>query len=114
MGHWGQTDRQASLPCMTCICVCTCACVSVHLRLRLHCVNQHCPGKAVVGNSHVLIQELFRDNMEVPSGWLVAMLLKMQGRKVSLVSGFARLSFHGALGSCEEGERWRGLKFRPP
>lgn len=50
------------------------------------CVSQHCPGKAVEENSHVLIQELFRYNKEVPSGWMVAMLLKIQVRKLCLVS----------------------------
>lgn len=38
------------------------------------------------GNSHVLTQELFRYNKEVPSGWMVAMLLRMQVRKVCLAS----------------------------
>lgn len=67
------TDRQASKPSLHDLCVCV-------------CVTQHCPGEAVVGPSHVLIQELSRYNMEVPSGWLVAVLPKRQGRKVSLVS----------------------------
>jgi hypothetical protein len=40
----------------------------------------------VEGNSHVLTQELFRYNKEVPSGWMVAMLLRMQVRKVCLAS----------------------------
>lgn len=71
MGHWGQTDGQTSKPLLP----------NLFLGLRGSALSREGNGC----DSHVLIQGIFRYNVEVPSGSMVALLLEVQGRKASLV-----------------------------